>query len=440
MEQIKIHLPNIVGKGYKKFWDSKQRYVVVKGGRGSKKSCTTALRFIYNMMKYYKLYGVKPNLLVIRRYFNTHKDSTRAQLVWAINRLNVGHLWSIPKAGHTLTFRPSGQQILFRGLDDPMSITSITVSDGVLCWVWWEEAYQIINESDFDKVDMSIRGTIPDVLFKQHVLTFNPWNKKHWLKKRFFDTEDPDILAMTTTFRCNEWLDEADLNIYQKMSPARFLVEGDGEWGISEGAIYTEFIENEKDFYIDWDSKAKAFFIDGDFRKLAYINIGVDWGGSKSGHAITATGITRDFEYVVTLASARYDAKGTTPEMAWGMVEEFIDAVEVIYGQIDDVYADSEEQMMKSLLEEKLAKTNIGVRNSVKPLIIDRIDFTNAIMEQRRFYMTRNCENVAEFFRSAIYDPKVLARKRLDDGSYDVDSGDSWEYSVTRYMKFIIKG
>ena len=170
----KKHLPTIIGKGYKSFWNFTGRYRCLKGGRGSKKSTTASFWYPYNMMKFYHQYGLKPNTLVIRRYYNTHKDSTYAQLKWAINQLGVSHLWKCTKSPLELIYKPSGQRIMFRGLDDPQSITSITVEDGYLCWVWWEEAFQCTNEDDFNKVDMSIRGEIPAPLFKQHTLTFNP--------------------------------------------------------------------------------------------------------------------------------------------------------------------------------------------------------------------------------------------------------------------------
>ena len=142
MEKV-LSLSDIVGGSYNEFWHCRKRYRVVKGGRGSKKSCTTALWFIYNMMYYYHTYGLMPNTLVIRRYYNTHKDSTRAQLIWAINRLGVEHLWKMPKSENTLIYKPSGQKILFRGLDDPQSITSITVEKGQLCWVWIKNWFTI---------------------------------------------------------------------------------------------------------------------------------------------------------------------------------------------------------------------------------------------------------------------------------------------------------
>lgn len=70
MKTEKIYLPDIVGKGYSMFWNFRGRYRVVKGSRASKKSETTALWFIYNLMKY-----PGSNLLVVRKTYRTLKDS-----------------------------------------------------------------------------------------------------------------------------------------------------------------------------------------------------------------------------------------------------------------------------------------------------------------------------------------------------------------------------
>lgn len=245
--KIKKNLPQIIGKGYATYWNYKGRYRVVKGGRGSKKSTTTALWIIYKMMQY-----PLANTLVIRRIFNTHKDSTYTQLKWASNVLGVSHLWKFSKSPLEATYIPTGQKILFRGLDDPMSITSITVEHGHLCWCWFEEAFQIMNEDDFNKVDMSIRGELPKGYFKQITLSFNPWSEKHWLKKRFFDAEDEDVLAITTNYACNEFLGEDDKKLFEKMkinNPRRYNIEGLGNWGIAEGLVYSNF--EELDFNVE---------------------------------------------------------------------------------------------------------------------------------------------------------------------------------------------
>ena len=106
-------------------------YECVKGGRSSKKSATMALRSIYRMMQF-----PDANMLVVRRVYSTLKDSCFAQLLWAIDKLQVTKYWKVNTNPLMLTYKPTGQQILFRGLDDPLKITSIAVRRGYLVWVW----------------------------------------------------------------------------------------------------------------------------------------------------------------------------------------------------------------------------------------------------------------------------------------------------------------
>ena len=242
---VRISLPAYVGRGYKAFWNFKGRYRVVKGSRASKKSKTSALWYIYHMMKL-----SQANLLVVRKTYRTLKDSCYTELKWAVKRLCVEHLWDFTKNPLEATYKPTGQKIYFRGLDDPLKVTSVTVDVGVLCWMWIEEAYEITKEADFDVLDESIRGEVPPGLFKQVTLTFNPWNERHWLKKRFFDAEDTDILALTTNYMCNEWLDAADIRVFEDMkkrNPRRYAVAGLGGWGIVDGLVYENWREEAFD-------------------------------------------------------------------------------------------------------------------------------------------------------------------------------------------------
>lgn len=157
-------------------------------------------------------------------------------------------------------------------VDDPLKVTSITVETGVLCWLWLEEAYEIKDEEEFDTLDESIRGVAPEGLFKQITITFNPWNISSFLYHRFFcdivgkDSDgrpiykerkehvssDGQILAITTNYMCNEWLDEADLKLFEEMKinrPKRYWVAGLGNWGISDGVVYDNY--EEKSFDLD---------------------------------------------------------------------------------------------------------------------------------------------------------------------------------------------
>lgn len=249
-----IKLPEIVGEGYGDYWRFKGRYRVVKGSRASKKSTTTAMNMIYRIMKY-----TQSNVLVVRKTFRTLQDSCFAQLKWAIRRLNVEEYFDYKYSPLEIVYKPTGQKILFRGLDDPLKVTSVTVNVGYLCFLWIEEAYEITNESDFDMLDESIRGEVPDELFKQITMTFNPWNERHWIKKRFFDApKDPDIFTLTTNYKINEWLDKSDLKVFERMkenNPRRYQVAGLGQWGIIDGLVYENWSEQEYNFDVVKDLK-----------------------------------------------------------------------------------------------------------------------------------------------------------------------------------------
>lgn len=277
-----VSLPEVVGRGYGTFWNWKGRYRAVKGSRASKKSKTTALWFITNMMKY-----PDANTLVVRKTYRTLKDSCFTELKWAIHRLGVDAFWDVKESPLEMTYKPTGQKIYFRGLDDPLKVTSITVDQGCLCWMWIEEAYEISSEDDFNMLDESIRGAVPEGsdLFKQITLTFNPWNEHHWLKKRFFDNPDDETLALTTNYMCNEWLDSADRKVFEtmkKQNPRRYRVAGLGDWGIVDGLVYESWKEEafeiiSKADFLDLDEaeqKAKNYV----FKESVKSAFGLDFG------------------------------------------------------------------------------------------------------------------------------------------------------------------
>lgn len=247
MKIKKVNIAKLVGKGYKDYWRFKGRYRICKGSRASKKSKTTALYYITKLMQY-----PEANLLVVRKVFGTLRDSCYKELKWAIHQLGVDNYWDSTTNPLEITYIPTGQKIYFRGFDDPLKITSITVDVGVLCWCWIEEAYEITDENSFNMLDESIRGKVPDGLFKQITMTFNPWNEHHWIKKRFFDVKDEDILSKTTNYLCNEFLDDADKKVFETMkknNPRRYKVAGLGDWGIVDGLVYENW--EERVFNID---------------------------------------------------------------------------------------------------------------------------------------------------------------------------------------------
>lgn len=259
MTTSKLKTSSVIGQGYEEFWNCKARYRVLKGGKASKKSTTTALNFIFRLMKY-----EKTNLLVVRRIMSTHRDSTFAQLKWAQEALGVSHLWVNTVSPMEMTFIPTGQKILFRGFDDVLKLASTTVSNGYLNFVWIEEAFEIESEEDFNKLDLSVpRGAVPKEIFKQTTLTFNPWSETHWLKKRFFDKKPKNCKTFSVNYLINEYLDKTDLEVFEEMkrtNKRKYDVAGLGNWGISEGLVYENFSVDALTVKKEDEYKWKNFF------------------------------------------------------------------------------------------------------------------------------------------------------------------------------------
>ena len=394
--KIKKNLPQIIGKGYATYWNYKGRYKVVKGGRGSKKSTTTALWIIYKMMQY-----PLANTLVVRRVFNTHKDSTYTQLKWASNTLGESHLWKFSKSPLEATYLPTGQKILFRGLDDPMSITSITVEHGHLCWCWFEEAFQVMNEDDFNKVDMSIRGELPKGYFKQIILSFNPWSEKHWLKKRFFDVVDDDILAITTNYTCNEFLGEDDKKLFEKMkinNPRRYNIEGLGNWGIAEGLVYSNFEELE--FNIDEIKKRPNI-------KSAF---GLDFGYTNDPTAFIASLVDLDNNEIY-IFDEHYQKAMSNKDIA--------NMIKYKGYSKEKIVADSSEPKSIDDIKRQGIYRIKGAKKG-KDSILNGIQFT----QDFKIYVHPKCENTLIELSNYVWDTKEgnVINKPIDDYNHLMDA------------------
>ncbi|NQI77367.1 PBSX family phage terminase large subunit [Streptococcus suis] len=405
--QIKVNLPEIVGKGYGQFWRSKNFYRVVKGGRGSKKSKTTALYYIVAILKHNWA-----NLLVVRRFSNTNKQSTYTDLKWAANRLNVSHLFKFNESLPEITVKATGQKILFRGLDDPLKITSITVDTGLLSWLWLEEAYQVENQDKFETLVESIRGSIdaPD-FFKQITITFNPWSERHWLKSAFFDedTRKKDVFADTTTYRVNEWLDQQDIDRYEDLwrtNPRRAAVVANGDWGVAEGLVFENY-------------EVKDFDIVSTIKRIGETTAGLDFGFTHDPTTFPRLAVDLDNRELWIYAE-HYEHAMTTDDIFKMIVDADL--------QNAVITADSAEQRLIAELQAK------GVRRLVpsikgKGSINAGIDF----MKQFKIYIHPSCVKTIEEFDTYIYkqdkDGKWL-NEPIDSNNHIIDA---IRYALERY-------
>lgn len=275
---VTVSIKKTVGGGYDEFWRDKHFFRVCKGGRASKKSTTMGIECPYRIMKY-----PKSNILVLRQTANTHETSTFAEIKKGCERLKVLHLWKFSNNPCEATYKPTGQKIIFRGFDDPYKLTSLNVPNGVICWIWIEEAYEVDDQNAFLTLCEGIRGKEIEEygLWPQVTLTYNPWVNNHWTKTMFWDVDRPDTFRLTTTHQCNEFLTEADHRRIEVLGmetidgienplydPERYFVVGLGEYGIPGGAYFGEF---RKDIHT-----CEPFPIPKEWRRYRTIDYGLD--------------------------------------------------------------------------------------------------------------------------------------------------------------------
>ena len=270
MNKERISLQEQTGKGYATFWNFKGDEVILMGSKGSKKSKTIALRWMYLLKKY-----PRACLLATRDTALTIKDSVFADLVWAAKKLKLYSEWKFTTNPMLATNVKTRQKIFFRGLDSWEKLASITIDDPnlVLCWSWFEEAFEIDKKSTYDRVKMSVRGELPKGYFNQSVASLNPWNEQHFIVKELTSKLTPNEqillekgkqelivedeqefeyhgkmvketvsqLLMITNYKLNEFLDIKDYARYEKKKkedPEDYKTSGLGMPGVSKGLIF----------------------------------------------------------------------------------------------------------------------------------------------------------------------------------------------------------
>ena len=246
------------------------RYRILKGSAGSGKSVNIAQNYI-KMLSDHRYAGA--NLLVVRKIEETNRDSTFAELQSAVYRLFGEHadkVWRINLSPLAMECKTTGSRIIFRGVKDQRQrekVKSITFKTGKLVWIWIEEATELLSE-DIDILDDRLRGDLSELnpnLYYQITMTFNPVSATHWIKARYFDKADPDVLTHHSTYQGNRFIDPA----YHRRMERRFIedpegyrVYGLGEWGELGGLILTNF--EIHDFPVTRDS-FDAFYHGQDF-------------------------------------------------------------------------------------------------------------------------------------------------------------------------------
>ena len=184
--------------------NKKHTYYDLTGGRGSLKSSFVSIEIIHNMMK---KENKNKHAVIYRKVGDTLETSVFAQIEWAIDMLGVSHLWKLTKSPMRAEYLPTGQRIIFKGLDKAQKSKSIKVPFGYIAYLWFEEFDEFAGEEEIRKVQQSvIRGGNDFLVFK----SMNPPKSRRNWANDYIEKEKlrSDTLVSQTTYLTSpkEWL------------------------------------------------------------------------------------------------------------------------------------------------------------------------------------------------------------------------------------------
>lgn len=249
----------------------------------------------------------------------------------------------------------------------------------------------------------------------------NPQSRTHWFKE--FLESDADIYVQKYTIFDNPFLPKKYVEDLCKEYQGtvyynRYIL---GQWCNAEGLIFQQIANDYKRY------------IANEIQLNSVISIGIDWGGNKSKHSITATKISRSFNKIQCLKSDTMKATGTNTKQVFRWIINFIKEIQDKYGTVSFIFADSAEQVLNNSLEGELKSSGIDliVQDSLKIAIKDRIELWNRLLNLERIsFIDSQTQTIIEALQTALYDEKAKDDSWIDDGeTSDIDSLDSFNYS-----------
>ena len=257
---------------YLPYLDNDDRYLVFYGGGSSGKSYYIAQRWIYKL-----IHPTRCNLLVTRQTGDTNRRSTFPLLKQVISNWNLAKHFKINESDMRIKCLLTGNEVAFAGLDDVEKIKSITFENGELTHIWCEEATEM-QEADVNQLKVRLRGGKSK---KQIVLSFNPINIQHWIKKHFIDSKLATVCF--STYKDNKFLTDDDrkaLEDLKHIDEYTYEVYCLGKWGILGKTVFDARAIQSRLDTIPKPIKTGYFLYDYDGLRISNIR----WMNDKNGY------------------------------------------------------------------------------------------------------------------------------------------------------------
>ena len=260
-----VRLATLIAKPFHHVWAAARarwfQHFMLAGGRGSAKSSFISIAVTLLIMRNKGIHAV-----LFRKTKESLKDSVFNQMIWAINILGVHAFWKVRLSPLMLVYVPTGQRVLFRGMDDPNKAKSIKMPFGYIGVTWFEELDQFDGISEIRKVLQSTMRGGEDFW---NFYSFNPPNTaSSWVNSEFAQIV-PNRLTHHSTYHDvpRQWLGEAFLaeaDMLQRVNPLAYENEYLGKVTGTGGAIFTNLTCRKIT-----DAEIKAF---------CNLREGLDWG------------------------------------------------------------------------------------------------------------------------------------------------------------------
>jgi phage terminase large subunit len=231
MSKINIRISRkVFNDVYLPYLENEDRYLVFYGGGSSGKSYFIAQRWVYKLIQ-----PKRCNLLVARNTGDTNRTSTFPLFKQVIADWKLSEYFKINESDMHITCKLTNNEVIFKGLDDIEKVKSVTFANGELTHEWVEEATEC-QESDINQLKVRLRGGKSK---KQMVLSFNPVNIQHWIKRHFIDSGLATVCF--STYRDNKFLTDDDRKALEDLKHSdeyTYRVYALGEWGILGKTVF----------------------------------------------------------------------------------------------------------------------------------------------------------------------------------------------------------
>jgi len=384
--------------------------IVAKGGRGSGKSSDTAIIIAQLIMRY------PVNALILRKIDNTLASSVFEQIKWAINEMQVSHLFQIKVSPMEIIYKPRGNKMIFRGAQNPERIKSLKDARFPFTIAWIEELAEFKTEDEVTTITNSLlRGELDDGLFYKFYYTYNPPKRKQsWVNKKYESSFQPDntfvhhSTYMNNPYIAKEFIKEAEGA--RERNEMRYRWEYLGE-AIGSGVVPFNNLQIEtipQDLYDAFDNIRNAVDFGYATDPLAFVR----WHYDKKKRIIYAM----DEYYGVQISN-----------------REFADWLHKKGYQSDDIYADSAEpKSIAELKKEHGIKRIKGVKKGK-----DSVEYGEQWLDDLQVVVIdpKRTPNIAREFENIDYqtDKDGNVKPRLEDK--DNHTIDATRYALERDMR-----